>query len=127
MPIGYKNTCTPFILTTMRMKLIELEIVATIAWFVMDMFWMWQHTLLALLMFPVISISLVASRIKTKSKNVEKIIQVTFLWLTMNSLWMVSDLLTNNTYVLVIKIVATISGFLGLWLLIHYFLPKGDK
>jgi hypothetical protein len=106
------------------LKLIHLEVIATIAWFVTDYLWMWGQVKLALLFLPFIIVSMGVSLFRIKNKNLRKIIMITFMWLIMNSLWMVSDLYKEESTVTNIKLVATLFGFIGMGQLAFFFVTN---
>lgn len=107
-----------------KIKLIKLEVIATILWFLTDFLWMWGFVVPAVLLLPFIIIAMVISVIRVKSKNLKRIIIITMMWLMMNSIWMISDLTTEETVVILCKIMASAFGVIGFMQLIIFFITK---
>lgn len=107
-----------------KIKLIKLEVFATILWFLTDFLWMWGFVIPAVLLLPFIVISMVISVIRVKSKNLKRIIIITMMWLMMNSVWMISDLTTDQTVVIFCKVIASTFGAIGFMQLTIFFITK---
>lgn len=114
----------------MRIRLIQLEAIATIAWFLMDMLWMWNQVKIGMILLPFIVVPMVITFLRTSSANVLYIVIITLCWLTMNSLWMISDLFTeesNHLTFILLKAFATSSGIAGMTFLIKFFITREKK
>lgn len=107
-----------------RIKLIKLEVIATVAWFLSDFLWMWDQIIPAICIFPFIAISMLISIIRIKSKNLKRVLLITLMWLMMNSIWMLSDLSNDIIAVKFIKIIASAFGIIGFAQLILFFITK---
>lgn len=107
----------------MRLSLIKLDVIATIAWLLMDLLWMWGMPGYALLMTPVVLIALIFAFRKTTSENTEKIIAVTVMWLGMNGCWIATDVVKEQFFIMILKLVGTVFC-VGALVGLSYFMSK---
>ena len=107
-----------------KIKLLKLEVIATIAWFMMDFLWMWEQIKSALCLLPIVTICMLVSILRVKSKNLQRIQLITFMWLMMNSIWMISELSNDIVVVNIIKVFASAFGIIGFAQLILFFNTK---
>lgn len=110
--------------TFKKIRLIKLEVVATIIWFLTDFLWLWNQLTFAIILMPFLIISMLISVLKVKSKTSKRVMLITLMWAIMNSVWMISDLTSNQIAVTFAKIVASTFGIIGLAQLILFFIFK---
>lgn len=108
----------------MRTKLLKLEIMGSIWWMLMDMWWMFDFPGYALFLAPLVLINVVIGYKWTQSRTERKALLITFFWLVMNTLWMICDLVDGATTILVLKCVAGAFGLIGFGMLILWMLQQ---
>lgn len=107
-----------------KIKLIRLDVIATIAWFLSDFFWLWDQIHIAVFFIPIVVTCMIVAIFRVKSKILKRIQLITLMWLIMNNIWMLSELSDNVTAVIGFKIIASMFGVIGMFQLAFYFLTK---
>lgn len=98
-----------------KLSMIQLDVWASIAWFCMDFFWMWDYINIACLFIPPTCLLILGIIIRTKSNKTFEITFVTILWFCMNSSWLISELFHSNLY---LKVLASSFGIVAFFKLI---------
>lgn len=90
-----------------KLSMIQLDVWASIMWFCMDFFWLWDYKKVSLFFIPFVYVAIFFILKRTKSKNYFTITIITALWFCMNSFWMLSEFFSNP---IPLKILASAFG-----------------
>jgi hypothetical protein len=101
-----------------KISMIRLDIWASMMWFCMDFFWMWEYPKIAVCFIPITIVLIFLIVKRTKSITTLELTIISVLWFCMNSTWLISEFF-NQQIIIFLKVIASSFGITAFFKLIY--------